>query len=93
MVFGSADTAWLFEITTIFLMAVVLVVEVRRARHLRSKVVAAAGRVCIHCSYTLADLPAPGICPECGREYPEDGHAAAWLRAWPQILGKCSNLK
>jgi len=93
MALGSALSHWWVLATQIILTAVMMTLQVRHARRLRSKIVAAAGRVCIHCSYTLASLPAPGVCPECGRAYPEDGYAAVWVRAWPQALGKYSNMK
>lgn len=89
----SPSTAWMFVVSDIVLTAIVVVFQVRRTRRLRDKVVEAEKRVCVHCLYSLADLPAPGVCPECGREYPEDAYAAAWVRAWPQMLGKYSKIK
>lgn len=89
----SASTAWLFVISYLIVTAVVVVFQLRHTRRLRAKVVEADKRVCVHCLYSLADLPAPGVCPECGRDYPADAYAAAWVRAWPQMLGKYSNIK
>ena len=48
-------------------------------RRLVRRVRAARGRLCVRCHYTLAGLPAPGACPECGEPYPEDGHASRWV--------------
>lgn len=61
-----------------------MVSAVRRRRLVR----ASAGRVCIHCLYSLADLEGPGVCPECGKAYPEDGYLAEWKAAGVWRAGK-----
>ena len=45
---------------------------------LRTQVRGADGRLCVYCRYSLKDLPSPGICPECGKNFPLDGYASLW---------------
>jgi hypothetical protein len=64
-----------------FFLAVVVVLGLcagRRWRQLRSRLVAANGRICIQCLYALNDLPTPGNCPECGKPFPKDAHVSVW---------------
>lgn len=93
MTLGSVfSTVWLLG-SQIAVVAVMAVFQIQHSRRLRSKLRAAERKVCIHCLYSLANLPTPGVCPECGRDFPEDAYATAWLRAWPQALGRYSNVK
>ncbi|MFN0012708.1 MAG: hypothetical protein ACKVS8_13810 [Phycisphaerales bacterium] len=57
----------------------IVVIGAAESTRLTSRVRIARGRVCVKCHYTLAGLPAPGTCPECGEPFPEDGHAARWV--------------
>ncbi|MDP1663444.1 MAG: hypothetical protein Q8L55_16155 [Phycisphaerales bacterium] len=38
------------------------------------------GEICRRCNYPLQGLPAPGICPECGRAYGPDRDRSVWQR-------------
>jgi hypothetical protein len=52
---------------------------------LRARVRAAGGCLCPFCKYSLAKLPGSGLCPECGRPYPEDLYLAFWSRWFPSL--------
>lgn len=68
-------------IAQVVLSGAAIALGVQFQRRPRSKVVGVAGRVCIHCKYLLVDLRAPGVCPECGRPFPDDAHASVWREA------------
>lgn len=50
-------------------------------RRIRAKVIAADGRVCIHCVHDLRGLPDQGLCPECGRPVNAVTDRPRWKRA------------
>lgn len=50
-------------------------------RRIRRRVVAAEGRLCIHCVHDLRGLAEQGVCPECGRAFDVTADRRRWVRA------------
>lgn len=50
-------------------------------RRIRARLVAAEGRLCIHCMHELRGLADQGVCPECGRAFDLQADRRRWVRA------------
>lgn len=50
-------------------------------RRIKAKYLAANGRLCTHCTYSLQGLPDQGKCPECAAPYDIVANVPAWQRA------------
>lgn len=50
-------------------------------RRIRRRLVAAEGRLCIHCVHDLRGLAEQGVCPECGRAFDVMADRRRWVRA------------
>ena len=71
---------WMIFTPFVLLGGVPAYVVFKCSRTLSKKLDSADGRLCVYCRYSLRDLPSPGKCPECGREFPLDGYASVWKR-------------
>jgi len=78
--FIPQHSSWWFKVGGYLVIIGALIAAFRHKQRLRARVRGSAGRMCMHCKYSLVDLPAPGVCPECGHAFPEDSYASNWRK-------------